>query len=704
MAGTHCGLRENGFSAMKKIFVAFILCASFGMVEAQFAYNMQSPLAAESFRTGIEAYGRGRYAEALTQFERALASEGSDPLCLYWLGKSYYRLGLSSVAFDRWNEAIAAGGGSPFIASRLELAGAMADPSGLELPDRYVRVSELLGIGNKSEMFSRPSWIEPLADGKIILVSHGTNTLLVIDANARIVKTINGGITGLDRPFACAVLDDGTMFITEFQSNRIARLSPDGAILGYSGDQTGPGRLSGPQYIVADDDGFVYVSDVGFSRIVKYARDGTRVLAFGTPTAVFSGLRLPTGVAVVGDRVFVADSALKAIFAFDSYGNFLSRIEIPNLVKPEGLRASREGQLLIADSSRVLLLNPETGATTELYRSERKKARIVSAAFDANGELLVADFDASELAYLSDPVSRFSGLSVELGRVYSDGFPQIHLDIRVRDRFGRPVTGLGFTNFYISEGIVTKERRVEGDIPVDYLASSIKPAREMAFSGALDESQTIDMAFLLEGSPELVSRRLEARDAVSSIYYSLGNDASARLVTAGKVAQPASLGTLSAISDTILKTEPSDSWRFDSGLRLAAGSLFESSARRAIVYIGTGSVNELYLDGASLSELSSILTSNDISLYAVILGSGIPSEALSYLVQQSKGTIYRADRPEGLSVITENIRTMQTGRYRLSYVSTADDGFGRAYLPFSVEVYLRDRSGKDESGFFAPLR
>lgn len=689
---------------MKKILAIIILCASVAMAEAQFAYRIQSPLAAESFRTGIEAYSRGRYAESLAQFERALASEGSDPLCMYWLGKAYYRLGLFSAAFDRWNEAMAAGGSSPFVSSRLELAGAMADPSGLEPPDRYVRISELSGKKGKLELFARPSWIEPLDNGNTILVSHGTNTLLVIDANARIVKTINGGATGLDRPFACAVLDDGTMFVTEFQSNRIVRFSPDGTILGYSGDPTGPGRLSGPQYIAADENGFVYVSDVGFSRVVKYARDGTRVLAFGSPAPGFNGLRLPTGVAILGDRVFVADSALKAIFAFDSFGNYLSKIETSGLQKPEGLRVSHDGKLLVADGSRVILLDPETGAMTELYRSERRKARIVSAAFDANGELLVADFDASELAYLSDPASRFSGLSVELGKIYSDGFPQIQMDIRVKDRYGRPITGLGFTNFYISEGIVIKERRVEGDIPVDYLASSIKPASEMAFGGALDESSMVDMVFLLEGSPELVTRRIEARDAVSSIYSSLGRDASARLVTAGRVAYPPSLGTLGAISDTILKAEPSQSWRFDSGLRLAAGSLFDRSGRRSIVYVGTGSVNERLLDGASLSELSAILEANDISLYAVILGSGVPSEALAYLVKKSRGASYRADRPEGLSVIAESIRAAQTGRYRLSYMSTADDGFGRAYLPFSVEVYLRDRSGKDESGFYAPLR
>jgi len=689
---------------MKRILATAVMFVAIGSANAQFAYMIRSPLAAESFRTGVEAYGRGRYAEALSQFERAISSEGSDPLCLYWLGKSYFRLGVTSAAFDRWNEALAAAGSSPFVESRLELAGAAADPGGLQAPERYVRVSELNGRKGKIDLFSRPSWIEPMPDGSVIVVSHGTDSLLVLDANARIVSTINAGSTGFDRPFACVRLDDGTLFVTEFQADRVARLSPDGRVLGYSGDPSGPGKLSGPQYIAADADGFVYVVDVGFSRVVKYARDGTMVLSFGTRSAGFDGLRMPTGVAAVGDRVYVADAALKAVFAFDAYGNFISRLQTTPLQRPEGLREAREGRLLVADGSRVLLIDPETGAASEIYRSERKKPYIVSAAFDANGELLVADFDASELAYLSDPASRFAGLSVELGRVYSDQYPRVSFDVRVKDRYGRPVTGLGVPNFYISETVVSKERRVEGDIPVDYLASSIRPASEFSFEGSLDASDSVDMTFLLEGSVEMAARRLEARDAAYSIVSALGGDARARLVVAGRTAQPPSGSSIGAISDAILGAAPSDAWRFDSGLRLAAGSLFDSSGRRALVYIGTGSVNEAYLDGPSLSELSAMLANNGIALYAVILGKGAPSQALSYLVEASGGAVYASDRPEGLAEIATRIRSAQTGQYRLSYVSSADDGFGRAYLPFGVEVYLRDRSGKDESGYFAPLR
>lgn len=689
---------------MRRQILAITLLVLTINASAQFAYRLQSPLGAESFRTGVEAYGKGRYAEALSLFEQALALDKNDPLCLYWLGKSYYKLGITGVAFARWNDALAIAGPSPFVESRLELAGASSNPEGLPPPDRYVRVAELSGTKGKNVLFSRPSWVDPRPDGSVYLVSHGTNTILHLDANGRILKTINAGSSGFDRPFACVAISDGTLFVTEFAADRVARVSPEGRVLGYIGDATGPGRLSGPQYITADDNDFVYVVDIGFARVIKYTGAGAMVIAFGTRNAMFDGLSMPTGIAVMQDRVFVADSARKDISVFDTYGNYIGAVPTVSLERPEGLRATTDGKLLVADSSRVLIVDPETGAAQTIYRSERKRGRIVSAAFDTNGELLAADFDASELAYLSDPVTRFSGLSVEVSRVDASAFPRVVLDVLVRDRYGRPMTGLDIGNFYASEEVTTKERRIEGDKPVDFLKSTIQPAQDFALQGSLDASTRIDMVMVLEGSQAVAAMRLEARNAVTALYGSLGDDASAGIVIAGRNAQPLVSGGLGAITKAVLGFDASDRWRFDAGLRLAATSLYTASGRRAMVYVGTGSVNEQELDGPSLSELASILANNGIAFYAVLVGKSAPSDLLTMLAKRTGGAVYRADRPEGVSIIARQIRSMPTGTYRLSYRSTADDGFGKAYIPFNVEVYLRDRSGKEESGFFAPLR
>ena len=60
-------------------------------------------------------------------------------------------------------------------------------------------------------------------------------------------------------------------------------------------------------------------------------------------------------------------------------------------------------------------------------------------------------------------------------------------------------------------------------------------------------------------------------------------------------------------------------------------------------------------------------------------------------------------RPEGLSSIVTDILNIPNGMYRLSFTSSLPSNFGQDYLPVEVEAYLLNRSGRDESGYFAPL-
>ena len=41
--------------------------------------------------------------------------------------------------------------------------------------------------------------------------------------------------------------------------------------------------------------------------------------------------------------------------------------------------------------------------------------------------------------------------------------------------------------------------------------------------------------------------------------------------------------------------------------------------------------------------------------------------------------------------------------YTISYKSALPTNFGKDYLPVEVEAYLLNRSGRAESGYFAPL-
>ena len=41
--------------------------------------------------------------------------------------------------------------------------------------------------------------------------------------------------------------------------------------------------------------------------------------------------------------------------------------------------------------------------------------------------------------------------------------------------------------------------------------------------------------------------------------------------------------------------------------------------------------------------------------------------------------------------------------YQLTYTSVSSSEYGKKYIPLEVETYLLNHSGKDESGYFAPL-
>ena len=57
--------------------------------------------------------------------------------------------------------------------------------------------------------------------------------------------------------------------------------------------------------------------------------------------------------------------------------------------------------------------------------------------------------------------------------------------------------------------------------------------------------------------------------------------------------------------------------------------------------------------------------------------------------------------PQGYQV--QGYQDIPQGVYQFSFTSALPTNFGMNYLPLEVEVYLLNRSGRDETGYFAPL-
>jgi hypothetical protein len=98
------------------------------------------------------------------------------------------------------------------------------------------------------------------------------------------------------------------------------------------------------------------------------------------------------------------------------------------------------------------------------------------------------------------------------------------------------------------------------------------------------------------------------------------------------------------------------------------------------------------------------MNNNSISFSVIQLDQGAMGDELSYVSESTSGDTYYVFRPQGLSDVVKDIIELPQGIYQLSFTSAMSTNFGTNYLPLEAEVYLLNRSGRDETGYFAPLQ
>ena len=669
---------------------------------AQYDSVLKSSGAAEQLRLGVQSYHKGRYAESILLLEKALAYEPGDSLIEYWLGRAYLKSGYEETALRIWQPLVDASGAPPFLKAKtaaLSASRAIAPTAG---SFHFVEVERFEGQTGATTYFSRPSAVIPRPDGSLLIVAHGSNELVTLDSSGVARQRNRGGLTGFDRPYGAAYLPDGTLFVTEFDGDRVSRIAPDGTVRQIGQKGRAEGGLIGPQYAATDEDGYLYIVDFGNAKISKFDDRGAFILSFGEAKGGFHGFSSPTGICVSMGVVYVADSISRSIFKFDESGNYLGSLAEGALHMPEGLCLwEGEQAILVADTDRVASVDLRTEAVSELYIAPSKKARLVGAAPDYNGNIVACDFDASAVSVLSDVSSLAAGYDVEIQSIDASAFPNVALDVIVRDKDGLPVVGLREGNFYLTETIRRTTQADEGGKAVIRTEETIEPVTGASYLGSGDRAQGYRTVLVLERSEAMSAQKEEQRSALSELYAELTGGGGPALVAAGTSPALLAGGDLQAALRTAL-SPASGRGRFDLAVRLAATSLLPSGNRDSVVYLGTGEVDESSFQGTSLAELAALMRNNGIRFFAVVLGEGDAS--IKYLAERTGGGILSASRPRGLGDLASEIAGAATGRYRFSFISKADTSFGRDYLSLGVEAYLYKKSGKDELGYYAPLK
>ena len=166
----------------------------------------------------------------------------------------------------------------------------------------------------------------------------------------------------------------------------------------------------------------------------------------------------------------------------------------------------------------------------------------------------------------------------------------------------------------------------------------------------------------------------------------------------------AASSSLGDFSLAALKTKETSSAACDLALRLASNDLINAAKKRGIILITAGNSNGLTFEKYNLAELSSYMNNNSISFSVIQLDQAALGDELAYVSESTTGDVYYIYRPQGLGDLVKDVIELPQGIYQLSFTSAMSTNFGTNYLPLEAEVYLLNRSGRDETGYFAPLQ
>jgi DNA-binding beta-propeller fold protein YncE len=659
--------------------------------------------AREEFRFGVQVYHASRFNDAIVAFTRALSFTPDNLTIREWLGRAYYRSGLIDAAMAEWEIIADEGAAGAYLLSRLDTMRYRQGVMPFQERELTLARSQLLNSGTgERRLFQRPAGVATDGTGDMFVVSLGTQEILRITPNGRVRERITGGLTGLDRPFDVAY-DDGVLYVTEYGSDRVSVLGDGfGKERMFGGTGLGEGQLLGPQFIAIDEGQIVYVTEWGNRRVSKYTSEGEFLQTIGSPSPFFEGLQHPTGIAVRDQVVYVADRDDEgvALHLFDESGNHLRRIDLPlsvddaaensiNGAVVEDLAWYDEQYLLIAAGREVLLFDPET-ETVESVINDAERARVSSAARDANGRVIVTDFDADEVAIFEPEGALYSGLDVRIERIVARDFPRIALQVAVHDREGSPLVGLNEENFIISEDGVPNS-----EITVDSSGQSV---------------ERLEVSVLLQPRGD-ADYGVDVGTAAVDLTTAMQPEDRLRFYLAGE--QPRELLSGNALPERIRQTVresavddenlfEQDRIRLDRSIRLAATPMLDGDLRRDLVMIGDGRVTDGSFDEYGVEETAAFLVNNGIQFHVILTEQQTPAAEIQYLVEETGGSRRYLYEAEGIGPMVQSFRSRPIGRYWITLNARQDTDFGRRYFEISVETRLFVRSGRDELGFFGP--
>ncbi|MDD2715440.1 MAG: NHL repeat-containing protein [Candidatus Wallbacteria bacterium] len=189
------------------------------------------------------------------------------------------------------------------------------------------------GYGQKPGSFFHPKKIARDSDGNLWVTDAKNCRLQKFNPNGGfLLETGKSGDEPGDFSYPAGIFHfQKRLYVADTLNHRIQIFNQDGSLVGCFG-QAGEelGSLNRPYGISVEDDGSIWVSEIGQHRLQKFSAEGDPIFTVGSFGKSPENLNSPAGLLVNGE-VVVADSGNHALKFFTRQGKFIRALSGPEL-------------------------------------------------------------------------------------------------------------------------------------------------------------------------------------------------------------------------------------------------------------------------------------------------------------------------------------------------------------------------------------
>lgn len=195
-------------------------------------------------------------------------------------------------------------------------------------------------------------------DSNIILGDTGTHRVLKFSPRGKLLasagtESMPGNTSGeFNSPSGIAIGPEGKIFVCDRFNHRIQVLGPKLQFMEEFGESgSDPEQFTHPWDVAFDADGNVYVADCGNRCVKVFTSDLklARVIGKGEGKYKKGDLRAPTSLCVdKKDFLYVTDIGFRRVMVYDTAGNF--KCNFGKFTDPRGIAVDEEGRVYVSDS------------------------------------------------------------------------------------------------------------------------------------------------------------------------------------------------------------------------------------------------------------------------------------------------------------------------------------------------------------------